>query len=189
MRQNIDEVGELPASFQLDAARKAEPIEQGTLDHLCGLYAVINVTRLIMPKIPKRDSKLFEAGVRYLDDRGWLSTVLTEGMPIRLFSALGRHLMKKHGLEIARIAPTKRYPPEEAIMRAIVSGRPVLASIDPPLDHYSVIYGYTPTRWLLFDSYGYKWLSRERCTWSRAKRARHRVVTWEIRARPTYRTP
>ena len=180
MRQNIDQAGELPASFQLDAAREAEPIEQGTLDHLCGLYAVINVMRLTMPKMPKRDSKLFEAGVRYLDDREWLSIVLTEGMPIRLFSGLGRHLMKRQGLEIARIAPAKRYPPEEAIMRAIVSGRPVLASIDPPLDHYSVIYGYTPTRWLLFDSYGYKWLSRELCTWSQAKRARHRVVAWTI---------
>ena len=181
MHQNIDVIDALPASCHLPAARHVEPLEQGSMDNFCGLYAAINALRLETPKSARRDRTLFEAGVGYLEKKEWLSTVLTEGMPNRLFAELARHLAGKHDLQIERIVSSrKRHRPEEAIMRAIAAGVPVLTSIDPPLDHYSVICGYSPTRWLLFDSYGYKWLSRAHCSFGQHKNARHTLRTWAM---------
>ncbi|AEG50220.1 hypothetical protein Sphch_2573 [Sphingobium chlorophenolicum L-1] len=181
MHRNIEATDGLPPSCQLDAARHIEPIEQGSIDHLCGLYAAINALRLVTPRSSQRDQMLFEAGIGYLDKKDRLSTVLTEGMPKRLFVGLAHQLAKRRDLQIERIASSgTRHRPEEAIMNAIAAGMPVLASIDPPLDHYSVIFGYSPTRWLLFDSYGYKWLSRVQCAFGRAPTVRHTLSCWRI---------
>lgn len=156
-----------------------EALEQGSIDNLCGLYAAINALRLVTLKSARRDRALFETGVGYLEKKEWLSTVLTEGMPTRLFAALAQHLAGKHGLQFARMASSRKWHrPEEAVMSAIRAGMPVLTSIDPPLDHYSVICGYSPSRWLLFDSYGYKWLSRAQCSFHQQKNARHVMSAW-----------
>jgi hypothetical protein len=183
MRRNIDAANGLPASCTLDAVRQIKPVEQGSIDHLCGLYTVINALRLLTPKSPQRDRALFESGVAYLDEREWLSTVLTEGMPTRLFVGLARHLAKGHDLQIERVVASRKSDmPEQTIKSAIATGIPVLAAIDPPLDHYSVICGYSPTRWLLFDSYGYRWLNRRHCSFQRRPTASHRLSAWTLSA-------
>ncbi len=151
----------LPSTFQLDASRKIEPLQQGSMDNLCGLYAIVNALRLLRAPSGKQDRLLFDAGVRYLDNREWLSSVMIEGMPTRLFAALAANLGNVEGRIMQRIASSRKIDmPEEAIMHAIVAGSPVVVSVDPPLDHYSVICGYSPTRWLLFDSFGGRWLRR-----------------------------
>lgn len=171
----------LPSTFQLDASRKIEPLQQGGMDNLCGLYAIVNALRLLRAPSAKQDRLLFQAGVRYLDDREWLSAVMIEGMPTRLFSALAGNLGNVEGHIVQRIASNRRSDmPEDAIMRAIVAGSPVVISVDPPLDHYSVICGYGTNRWLLFDSYGYKWLSRTQCSFGPPKNARHVIGAWIV---------
>lgn len=155
-----------------------KPIEQGSMDNLCGLYTVINALRLIIPPSRGRDQKLFQEAVAYLDEKEWLSSVLTEGMPTALFAALARHMNRQHQIAIERVGHSRSQQPEETIMRAVDAGLPVLASVDSPLDHFSVICGYSPTRWLLFDSYGYRWLNRRHCAWNRTKNTRHRLVAW-----------
>ena len=187
----------LPESCRLDAARHRKPIEQGRIDKLCGLYAAINGLRLAVPLPPHRDRMIFETGVKYLDERGWLSTVLTQGMSNRLFASLVRYHATRHSLHVERIPAAPPSMTQEsaisaelAVMAAITKGKPVLISIDKPLDHYSVICGYSPTRWHLFDSYGYRWLSRQHCTFGRQLHARHRLLAWVISSAsstPSYR--
>ena len=184
----------LPESCRLDAARHRKPIEQGRIDKLCGLYAAINGLRLAVPLPPHRDRMIFEAAVQYLDERGWLSAVLTEGMPNHLFASLVRHLARSHSLRVERApVPARsmaRESPMEAervVIAAILGGMPVFVSIDKPLDHYSIICGYSPKRWHLFDSYGYRWLSRSHCTFERQRNARHRLTAWIVGQAPSAR--
>ncbi len=185
MHQNIEQTENLPSSFLLPAAQQIQPIEQGSIDNLCGLYAVVNALRLLTPASRGRDQKLFHAAITYLDDLEWLSSVITEGMHTALFSALARKIGESENFQVSRVASWgEKHRQEEAVIRAIVTGSPVLASIDPPLDHYSVICGYTATRWLLFDSYGYRWLSRARCSFGSRENARHIMLAWAIGAGP-----
>lgn len=177
----------LPPSFILPAGKAIKPVQQGSIDNLCGVYSIINALRLITPGSSDRDRNLLEAAVTYLDEREWLSSVMLEGTHTALFAAMARHLAALNGYQIARIASSHhREGHGQAIMRSLVAELPILVSIEPPLDHYSVIYGYTPNRWLLFDSYGYRWLRKNGCTWGGAKTARHRVIAWQISARHSH---
>lgn len=194
MRQHMSN---MPSSFSLVTTGQFKPIEQGRLDYLCGLYATINAVRLIKPATARQSQTMFEMGVRYLDDRGWLSTVLTEGMPIRLFSSLARHLLRASGHEITRLVafptrttkPIGSNPDELAILSAVAQGRPVIVALDGPLDHYSVIHGYSPQRFHLFDSFGYRWLNRKDCGYGRQPNKRHRITPWLIPAPKTQTSP
>lgn len=151
----------LPTNFHLEASRQIEPLQQGSMDNLCGLYAIVNALRLLRPPSARHDRRLFEAGVSYLDNREWLSAVMIEGMPTRLFATLAANLGNVEGRAVQRMASSRKGDMlEDAIMRAIVAGSPVVVSIDPPVDHYSVLCGYSPSRWLLFDSFGGRWLKR-----------------------------
>jgi hypothetical protein len=46
------------------------------------------------------------------------------------------------------------------VCRAIDANKAVLCALYGPHDHYTVIAGYTPSRWLLHDSSGLRWIER-----------------------------
>jgi hypothetical protein len=52
--------------------------------------------------------------------------------------------------------------------------------VDGPLDHYSVIRGYCPQRFHLFDSFGYRRLDRKDCGYGRQTSKRHKITSWVI---------
>lgn len=175
----------IPPSSNLAAAELHTPIRQGRLDYLCGLYAMINAIRLAAPAATLQKQAMFEKGIEYLDDRGWLGSVLTEGMPVRLFTSLARHLLRPTGGGILRLTTptatsTDMDPREWAILSAIAHGHPVIIAVDGPLNHYSVIQGYTPQRFHLFDSFGYRWLNRKNCGYGRQAMKRHKITSWVI---------
>ena len=127
----------------------------------------------------------FAAGLTFLEQRGRLASAITRGIPIRLWLCMARHLCASVGspeskpIKLAPFSTSQRSGTgnfEFEVLEAIAAGAPVLISIDGPLDHYSVICGYSPTRFRFFDSYGYRWLSRQHCTFDESRTKRHMLT-------------
>ena len=161
------------------------PLRQGNLDSLCGMYAVINAIRLTHARskpLKRQDEKLlFDAGVRFLSRKQYLVDASIEGMIGRTQIRLAKHLIaqanerlntkfKLHQLNV------KRSTYSDIIEGEIDAGRPVCVLFDGALDHYSVIVGYSKSRFILFDSEGLAWLRRDLCQLSGGKGdARHAI--------------
>lgn len=161
--------------IEIGARHRIEPLAQGELDSLCGLYAVINGLRLAShpsaPLAKAQSKKLFSHGITYLHRKKGLEEAVTEGLYIRRRLALARHL--------AGIAssPQRRFVVERAdpnldsiddifrwIADSVFDGWPVLISLMGGLNHLSVVSGVTSNQLLLFDSSGLSYVRKSSCS-------------------------
>ena len=153
-----------PESFIIPAARELEPCLQGSLDGLCGLYAIINAIRIAAFGY-RRDTHfanhaLFVAGIAKLGEFGAIADYAGDGMNKTEFRALAKHLCGKasnskiklrcHALPV-RVPDAQR---QNNILAALTVGSPVLVNLEHKF-HYSVISGRTPCTLTLFDSFGF----------------------------------
>jgi hypothetical protein len=158
------EMPDKPRSFIIPAARELEPCLQGSLDGLCGLYAIINAIRIAAFGY-RRDTHfanhaLFLAGISKLKELGVITDYVVDGMNKTEFRALAKHLCRKASnskiILRCRALPV-RIPDAQRqnnILAALTTGSPVLVNLEHKF-HYSVITGYTPSTLTLFDSFGY----------------------------------
>jgi len=162
-------------AIEIAARHALEPLPQGKLDNLCGLYSTINALRLalaeVVPLSSSRVRQLFEHSVELLDRKGWLADALVEGMslPRRLSLArcLARHV-SGDGFEVTVEPPGRSsWDSIGAAFRwiddSLAAGMPVLAWIYGVDDHYTVIAGTTDTRLHLFDSNGLRFIQKSSC--------------------------
>lgn len=149
--------------------RELEPLRQGTLDKLCGIYAVINAATLaafpVQPLTKRQQQGMFDVGIRFLAKPPLLLDVNLEGMNERLWMRLRdemlRQLVELRGPELKASALLMRKSADIKQAAAIVaasvrSGRPVSLAMWGAYDHFSVVGGISPTGWMLFDSYGFR---------------------------------
>jgi hypothetical protein len=181
-----------PAATLLTRALKIQPLKQGQLDGLCGLYAGINALRLLLaaerPLSSRETKRSFRAGVRALSKRERLAAAVLNGIPDKTWRKL---LVKLAGSATAGTGPViaisqplqhrtrvSRTELMEIIETAIDSRQPVVISLSGKHRHYTVVCGYTPGRFLLFDSSSLSWLKRELCGPSQSRREwRHEIDT------------
>ena len=143
-----------------------KPFEQGDLDGLCGVYAVVNATRLAAH--PHRRLRaadcydLFAALLAELADEGRLRGFVAAGLGGRVMARLlrraDRWLRKRHGLvlEVSRPFAKRDQPEPDACLRVLTGhlARPGTAAIVGSDEHWTVVRGVTPKRLLLADSDG-----------------------------------
>ncbi len=165
-------------SLLLAAARHLEPFQQGELDYLCGLYSVINAIRLLVagsgsPLGQSQAERLYAAGIRHLSANSRLRACATSGMGGPEWRNLTDHLCRRVepmvGIKVRSKRPfARRRPAPEAIYSAIESSlaseRPVLLLLGGTYDHYTVVSGMSAARLLLFDSFGFHWVTRSHCS-------------------------
>ena len=143
-----------------------KPFEQGDLDGLCGVYAVVNATRLAAH--PHRRLRaadgydLFAALLAELADEGRLRGFVAAGLGPRVLAPLlrkaGRWLRERHGLglEVSRPFAKRDQPEPEECLRVLAEhlARSGTAAIVGSDEHWTVVRGVTPKRLLLADSDG-----------------------------------
>jgi hypothetical protein len=142
------------------------PFEQGDLDGLCGVYAVVNAVRLTAQphhRLRVADCRgLFVALLAELADEGRLRGFVAAGLGPRVLARLlrraGHWLRKHHGLalEVSRPFRKQDTPEFEECLRVLTEHleRPGTAAIVDSDEHWTVIRGVTPKRLLLADSDG-----------------------------------
>lgn len=166
-----------PATTLLHRALKLQPLKQGGLDGLCGLYAGINALRLLLaadrPLTPAKVRVLFKDGIRLLIKREKLAAAVFNGIPDgtwhRLLAKLVARASTSTGVLIAMDRPfehrdrVSRRDLFKAVEAAVDARQPVLVSLSGKHQHYTVICGYTAGRLIQFDSGSLSWLSRKLC--------------------------
>lgn len=155
------------------AARDLTPLQQGELDSMCGLYAIINGIRVALYPAYKFDkrtlSDLFVHGTAQLSRLGKLREAMAAGMDetllLRLCSVVTARATYLSGLRIGSCAasgPEVSWNTRSAIQRVkhcLKQGQPVVIAFEGKLDHWTVVIAYSATRLYLFDSAGYHWVS------------------------------
>ena len=142
------------------------PFEQGDLDGLCGVYAVVNATRLAAhPHHRLRAADCYGLFAALLAElahegrlRGFVATGLGPRVMNRLLRRADRWLRKRHGLalEVSRPFAKRDQPGSEECLRVLAEhlARPGTAAIVGSDEHWTVVRADTPKRLLLADSDG-----------------------------------
>jgi hypothetical protein len=163
-----------------------KPLVQGNLSRLCGLYSLINSIRLAAyPKVFRKNElqDLYSEVIWDLSRRRQLKRVLGVGMTEELWLSVGaaliHHVNDTHGTAL-KLTPVingaakhDRERALRAIRRTIARGTPVLASLGGALNHYSAFCGYTPSRLMVFDSSGLRWVEAKQVGLGERSRRRH----------------
>lgn len=160
--------------FVIAGVGNLDPIEQGSLSRMCGVYSVLNAIQLAL--YPERLSKpelqrLYRHALGYLSRRRQLQRVLGIGMGYDIWTELRDELIAyinetlvlslKPTPTLRGSAATDRKRAIKQIKKSLRRGRPVLVLLGGMLDHYSVFCGYTDQRLILFDSDGLRWVNAD----------------------------
>ncbi|TGN62495.1 hypothetical protein E4L95_06365 [Paracoccus liaowanqingii] len=146
------------------------PYQQGQLDSLCGLYAVINAIRVVhAPKHPlsgKMSRHLFHAGAKALMSASGSRQALHQGMSAGRQYKLAKVLMRTPAL--ASLPPLQlrekrprlrsRSDLELFVRKTIGRGAVLLVDLEGRLSHHTVIIGLSNQRLLLCDSSGMRFV-------------------------------
>lgn len=187
-----------------------KPMHQGSLDSLCGIYAVINAIRWVLGGNPLglTAGDLFALVVMQVNVVADAGAALTQGIEVpRLHRALERTLevlREDHDCDIALDLP---YADRRGIGLAEVRddfaatlarpGVAYLVVLWGRLDHWSVVRGVTEASLLLFDSSGRRRVPIARCRMRGERRARasdlhtldrHGIFRLRLRPKPAERT-
>lgn len=169
---------------------------QGSLDSLCGVYAVINSVKAVAHTRGFRLSRhecttLFRRLCGVLADGGRLEDALTDGTTIRTFQAMARDahawLAETRGLQLKCRRAFARSPGSLDAYWQRISGHvdeegpgSVLIGLSGRMDHWSCIRSINPRAIVLVDSDGVRILRRSLCTIGAPDRRRiHRLVPTE----------
>ena len=178
-----------PMLAKLDT-RRVQPLHQGDLDGLCGLYAAVNALRLVLAparKVNRPEALLwFRTGLEFLGETGNLEDIIVHGIGPQLWLDLMKKLAaaasSKKDFHVSVLQPLKHTTPAnrarmyETIEEAILHGRAVLISLSGAHDHYTVISGLSPLSLWLFDSGRLQRIGRADCGTQRSgDKWRHRI--------------
>ncbi|MEO5937714.1 MAG: hypothetical protein ABIQ43_01745, partial [Sphingomonas sp.] len=173
-----------------------KPFRQGDLDSLCGLYAILNGMRLVLPPdlpITKLDCRqLFREGLAFLQEND-CGDAARHGIPSKDWHALARFLLKharrngvadfRCGKRSVRKLSADRDEAIEEIEKSVARGVPVAVELGKALNHYTVVAQTTDERWMLYDSHDHSWINKRHVGYE--KPFRHilgrRAVFFEVR--------
>ena len=161
-----------PALLRHPASRLISPYQQGQLDFLCGLYALLNALRLLYApnRLLSRRAceKLFALGLESLGSRPTASYAAHCGMSIERQAKLAKLILRSTGLQnlpqvllrpaLPRITSVGEL--DGAVRSAISHGDVLLVCFEGRLSHHSVIVGVSASRVVLSDSIGMHFVSK-----------------------------
>ena len=154
----------------LPGFKELQPAWQGSLDRLCGLYAIINAFDLALYPVQRltevQRGRLFDLGLKFvvsmqrlepnhrqgLNERQWLRL---QDVMVDIFAE-----MSGIRLHIERL-PEPRSKVDKSMLiswigKRLEKGRPVLLILWGAYDHFTVVGGISKRNLLLFDSNGYR---------------------------------
>ena len=147
-------------------SRKLEPLGQGDLDYLCGIYASINAIRLVYAPtaqlLEREDSQLFKLAVEELAARGKLATAMVSGMEAAMLfpvlERLVRSIRPRSKRRLTIIRPRPRHGRDDDLLGFIQMhldrAEPAIVRLKGAWQHWSVIAAISSRKVFLFDSYG-----------------------------------
>ena len=158
--------------------RRIRPMRQGSLDGLCGVYAIVNVMRYLAPEIDAdRATELFAAMMRARHEQAlrrplaFVYRGLGRRSLIALTGAAIDHVARTAGIEIEAewLAPAKlKRSSLPTIWRSLSANIgpscAVIVGLGGRTSHWTCVVDITSRQMRLFDSDGMCVLRRDQCT-------------------------
>ena len=150
-----------------------KPLHQGDLDGLCGVYAVLNVTQLLVPKARDWDDleKLFVHIVGGIYKAKDVTAGGEIGKMLAVLNYAREHVHQNFGLYLATTnghrGTAPWHTPYDAIEASFNAGHPgaFIMGYDGRDSHWTVIKGMTQGAALLFDSCGQHEFDKQDFVW------------------------
>jgi predicted acetyltransferase len=161
------------------------PYEQGYLDGLCGVYSVINATRLIYKGMREEEGmQLFSACMRHVETRKSLGKVSTKGVDEKdIWSILRKVVLLKYAIRVERPFAKIENQSTKAYLNVLHDyfnqGKrraAIICLFCDDWDHWTVIRSISPKRIILFDSSMMKAININRCTINKASKRKPYVI-------------
>ncbi|MEW5735874.1 MAG: hypothetical protein AB1921_13530 [Thermodesulfobacteriota bacterium] len=151
-----------------------KPYLQGSLDGLCGLYSIVNATRLVTGRMGKETAAdLFLSCVKHLHDKGKLPEVIRYGMGVNHMLSLLRDVVKPaFPMDYVRPFRLAATTPVDQLWDActdFLAEQPravILVFSTWNWSHWTVAWQATGQRLFTFDSTDRKVINRRHCTTS-----------------------
>ncbi len=153
------------------------PLQQGSLDGLCGVYSIVNAMRLVCRKMNlEAAEELFGFLMKSTDSQCWeMRRAARSGLSSRQLSRLVEraaiYMHRKFGIRISIIRANYRRQRGESLSRLwailgreICKGSVALIGLFGRQDHWTVGTAISAKRIDLFDSDGMRTLLRSSCT-------------------------
>jgi hypothetical protein len=151
--------------------KERQALWQGSLDDLCGIYALVNASRLLVPSLTNHACKqVFKQAIRWICDRNDYPDMLCEGLDADTMARLHKDVFEpRWRLSLHR--PFYRRTPQSAKefwlwmeKEAARQRQAVIICFESRhWNHWTVVRDITPTKVTLFDSNGLYFLKREGC--------------------------
>lgn len=156
----------------ISGAKHLKPLEQGDLDSLCGLYAIINAVRVATYPVREFNrmelGRLFNRGIAALSSLRQLKMVLTVGMDDDVWILACKAITDEASVlfpgtfscrrPIVAAGGWKAQDVIRHLKRSVDAACPAIVVLGGRLEHWTVVAGYSATRFNLFDSIGYNWI-------------------------------
>ena len=147
------------------------PCKQGDFDCLCGLYALLNATRLAHPLLPQVTLRtLFARGIEWLQQEQLLAETVTGGMPLNTLMRLHKATIQPRLPHVRLYRPFLRQrpgSPDEFWHRLQAwQSQPcgiIIEITGRRWNHWSVLHEVKATRIFLFDSSSLRSMYRKNC--------------------------
>ena len=157
------------------------PFQQGTFDKLCGLYALINASRLAVPKLTEAQcEQAYTEAVQWIGEQQNPSDILRNGLNVNQLQSIHSHVLQpRWRTSLHKPFWTIQYRPNDKKFWEWMDRevrRPhqgILISIAGRMDHWSVVRDITPKSIMLFDSHNLQSLRRTICATSEQPRNSH----------------
>jgi hypothetical protein len=152
---------------------KLKPYAQGGLSSLCGIYSIVNATRIIRGLNNDESKELFAQITHYLEESRNLAVSLTSGISITVMGSIFKDVI---GERLTRAIPFHKQPNVKIgqfwteMKRFLDDKRPkeekrvILLSLGGEHEHWTITHRMSKKRIILFDSIGLKHLDRRNCT-------------------------
>ena len=142
--------------------------KQGSLDGLCGVYSIINASKIINDFNDEKCIELFQQIVRFLDNEKCLSKLLINGIDINI---IGQIMNNVSDLKIKKEQPFRgKYETKLGEFWSDIQNflekpyRAILIGLGGIHDHWTVVESISAKQMKLVDSDGLKHLNRKSCT-------------------------
>lgn len=176
---------------ELRQRRPLRPLRQGDLDGLCGVYAVINAMRALVPTMPMVAAEaLFEElmnALRKHDDgrRPMTAAGITRRHLIELLARAIEFIERRYGVETKRRRPALPRRSQKstaalwrALARSLSPACVAIIGLGGYRNHWSLVTAVSPRVMRLCDSDGMKLLRRSQCRAAiRMRNDAHHVIT------------
>ncbi len=156
------------------------PYQQGKLDGLCGVYSMINATRIINHFNYAYCQDIFAEIIAFLALECSLSKITTQGIN---FSMIGQIITQIRSLNLSKERPV--FEEKEPTLADFWSSmahhlaqpsRAILLGMGNVYDHWTVVHRITEKRIMLFDSGHLKYLNKCVCTTQNPDQIRRHLI-------------